>query len=108
MAQVSQSSVGRLEAQVASYQGTVRHLEDRIRKLEDERDALLHSNGALRHRLERLERGDADRAPERSLSFGAAGRVHDDIAGLVQRLAEDPDSEEDSLRGQRHFGCDGL
>ncbi|KAM7291506.1 TBC1 domain family member 1 [Ixodes scapularis] len=106
--QVSQSSVGRLEAQVASYQGTVRHLEDRIRKLEDERDALLHSNGALRHRLERLERGDADRAPERSLSFGAAGRVHDDIAGLVQRLAEDPDSEEDSLRGQRHFGCDGL
>ncbi|EEC08002.1 RAB GTPase-activating protein, putative, partial [Ixodes scapularis] len=68
LAQVSQSSVGRLEAQVASYQGTVRHLEDRIRKLEDERDALLHSNGALRHRLERLERGDADRAPERSLS----------------------------------------
>lgn len=106
--QVSQSSVGRLEAQVASYQGTVRHLEDRIRKLEDERDALLHSNGALRHRLERLERGDADRAPERSLSFGAAGRVHDDIAGLVQRLAEDPDSEDDSTRGQRHFGCDGL
>ncbi|CAN7940028.1 unnamed protein product, partial [Ixodes hexagonus] len=53
--QVSQSSVARLEASVSSYQGTLKQLEGRIRQLEDERDALLHSNGALRHRLQRLE-----------------------------------------------------
>ncbi|KAH9373513.1 hypothetical protein HPB48_003465 [Haemaphysalis longicornis] len=81
---VSNNHVSRLESSVSSYQGTVQHLEGRIRQLEDERDALLHSNAALRHRLDRLEA--ADERSARSLSFGAAGEAHDDIAQMVRRL----------------------
>lgn len=98
--QVSNNHVSRLESSVSSYQGTVQHLEGRIRQLEDERDALLHSNAALRHRLDRLEA--ADERSARSLSFGAAGEAHDDIAQMVRRLGggegplpEDDDEDDD-------------
>lgn len=128
--QVSHNSVSRLEASVSSYQGTVRHLEDRIRALEDERDALLHSNAALRHRLERTEHSGSDGgtddgvraasvgATARSLSFSAAGDVHDGIVNLVRRIGNGAGEDEDwdeaeslegvlSAHGQRS-GCDGL
>lgn len=104
--QVSQHHVSRLESSVSSYQGTVQHLEGRIRQLEDERDALLHSNAALRHRLDRLEAAD-ERGAARTLSFGAAGEAHDDIAQLVRRLGEGGDAplpEEDDDEGGRG-GC---
>lgn len=114
--QVSQNNVSRLEAQVSSYQGTVQHLEGRIRKLEDERDALLHSNAALRHRLDRLEATDERNA--RSLSFGASGEAHDGIAQLVRRLGDAatlPEDEgewgaeeEEEGASAEGGGCDGL
>lgn len=105
--QVANNNVSRLEASVSSYQGTVQHLEKRIRQLEDERDALLHSNAALRHRLDRLE--SADERNVRSLSFGASGEAHDDIAQLVRRLGDQgPLPEEEEWCPPRADGCDGL
>lgn len=105
--QVANNNVSRLEASVSSYQGTVQHLEKRIRQLEDERDALHHSNAALRHRLDRLEAADERNA--RSLSFGASGEAHDDIAQLVRRLGDqDPLPEDEEWCPPRADGCDGL
>lgn len=105
--QVANNNVSRLEASVSSYQGTVQHLEKRIRQLEDERDALLHSNAALRHRLDRLEAADERNA--RSLSFGASGEAHDDIAQLVRRLGDQgPLPEDEEWCPPRADGCDGL
>lgn len=111
--QVSNNHVSRLESSVSSYQGTVQHLEGRIRQLEDERDALLHSNAALRHRLDRLEA--ADERSARSLSFGAAGEAHDDIAQMVRRLGggegslpEDDDEDDDEEGGATEGGRGGC
>lgn len=105
--QVANNNVSRLEASVSSYQGTVQHLEKRIRQLEDERDALHHSNAALRHRLDRLEAADERNA--RSLSFGASGEAHDDIAQLVRRLGDQgPLPEDEEWCPPRADGCDGL
>ncbi|XP_065288793.2 TBC1 domain family member 1 isoform X2 [Dermacentor albipictus] len=105
--QVANNNVSRLEASVSSFKGTVQRLEKRIRELEDERDVLHHSNAALRHRLDRLE--SADERNARSLSFGASGEAHDDIAQLVRRLGDQgplPEDEEWCL--PRADGCDGL
>ncbi|KAH8025650.1 hypothetical protein HPB51_010734 [Rhipicephalus microplus] len=105
--QVANNNVSRLEASVSSYQGTVQHLEKRIRQLEDERDALHHSNAALRHRLDRLEA--ADERNVRSLSFGASGEAHDGIAQLVRRLGDQgPLPEDEEWCPPRADGCDGL
>lgn len=111
--QVSNNHVSRLESSVSSYQGTVQHLEGRIRQLEDERDALLHSNAALRHRLDRLEA--ADERSARSLSFGAAGEAHDDIAQMVRRLGggegplpEDDDEDDDEEGAATEGGRGGC
>ncbi|XP_064481394.1 TBC1 domain family member 4-like isoform X1 [Ornithodoros turicata] len=118
--QVANNNVTKLEASVTSYQGTVKHLEARIRDLEDERDALLHSNNCLRHRVERLEHRDDASAPEsetssrapslgatRSLSFGA-GETADGIASMVRQLYDTAEHDEgDSASNNSDERIDG-
>lgn len=52
---VAQSQVNTLESQLGGYTSTIKRLEVRVRTLEDERDALLHSVNILRRRCDNLE-----------------------------------------------------
>lgn len=53
--QAAHGTVSNLESAVISHQSTVKRLEGRVRALEDEREALMHSVNIMRKRLEKLE-----------------------------------------------------
>lgn len=53
--QAANTTVHNLEATLTSYQSTINKLQSRVRGLEDERDALLHSVNILRKRLDEFD-----------------------------------------------------
>ncbi|XP_067141731.1 TBC1 domain family member 1-like isoform X2 [Centruroides vittatus] len=93
--QVAHGTVSSLESAVMSHQSTVKRLEGRVRALEDEREALMHSVNIMRRRLEKLETAQLSseasspsesRAPSLGVINAYTGGEREEEAALVSLI----------------------
>ncbi|XP_023237177.1 TBC1 domain family member 4-like isoform X1 [Centruroides sculpturatus] len=80
--QAANTTVHNLEATLTSYQSTINKLQSRVRGLEDERDALLHSVNVLRKRLDEFD----------SKALSQVNQKHDVLLFIKEASMEEEES----------------